>query len=242
MWESIVHYLSIEAVIALLVSLVAVGTNLQTIWKWGKAGARKIKPMFISAKAIRTLDEKLDTALEAIQKNSQAIQHIAEQIHINGAGESLRSALIRERELRWRDYELQGKMIWETGRLPNGEFGCVRATSALERVVGADPRGEGWKTALHPEDREPIERLWESAIDAGSSYQSLQRFVHRDITGKAIDTKYVWAHFVPEYDSEGTFRGGLGALELLTKTEYNRRKAKQDELEETMSGTMELDV
>lgn len=223
-------YEIVIAIGAVLTFIVLFGTQIKTLFQWGKSGFRWVKQVFTTYEqveknrsSIDSLSDKIDSLSKVLNDVSKNVKQLSNDYKINGAGESLRVALLRERNWKWRDYELNNRAVWETGKLVNGEFGCIRATSALERLVGTSPLGNGWLTALPEEDREEIQFKWDEAMRTGSSYQSLQRFRHRDAQGRTLHTKYVWAHFMPEYSHTGELMGGLGACEELTEDEYFKR-------------------
>lgn len=64
---------------------------------------------------------------------------------------------------------------------------CVQSNSAFERIAGLSRTavlGNGWQSALHPDDREKVLAAWDRATGSGASFASVHRFVHR--SGKAV--------------------------------------------------------
>jgi PAS domain S-box-containing protein len=71
--------------------------------------------------------------------------------------------------------------------LADGTGACVQSNTAFERITGLDQPavlGNGWQSALHPDDRERISAAWQAAAATGTSFASLHRFVHR--SGKVV--------------------------------------------------------
>ena len=59
---------------------------------------------------------------------------------------------------------------------------CRHANAGMESITGlAAPAilGTGWLAALHPDDRDRVQRAWASAMSSGSPFISEHRFLHR---------------------------------------------------------------
>ena len=70
----------------------------------------------------------------------------------------------------------------------------------------ADLMGEGWKAALHPEDRERVESIWKNAVETGQPYETEYRL-------RRFDGAYRWfvARAVPIRSRNGEIRQWLGS-------------------------------
>jgi PAS domain S-box-containing protein len=76
---------------------------------------------------------------------------------------------------------------------------CVKSNPSFERISGlpeAAVLGNGWQSALHPEDRERVVAGWNAATSTGAPFASVHRFVHR--TGKVV-----WASMKSAKMSDG---------------------------------------
>ena len=83
--------------------------------------------------------------------------------------------------------------------LADGSGGCVQSNLAFERIAGLSKTailGNGWHSALHPDDRERVVAAWNSAVGRGSSFASVHRFVHRS-------GKVTWASMKSARMSDG---------------------------------------
>lgn len=227
-------WINYERAVSYVVGISALVGGLVVIWKNGrkffKASWVLLKPAVMVQRRVTELElqmteltKSLNSLTETIHNNAAILVKLMAEVESNGAGMSLRKQLIRESEARWREYEISGKAIWETGRMKNGEFGCVRCTDALTRLVGTSPIGSRWLTSVHPDDQEEIEEAWDESIAYGSVYDKLQRFVHRNSKGKTDKIVYVRAFFKPEFDEDGNFSGGMGQCFELSEYEYLER-------------------
>lgn len=73
--------------------------------------------------------------------------------------------------------------------LADGSGACVQSNPAFERIAGlpkAGVLGNGWQSALHPDDRDRVVAAWSKATGSGASFASVHRFVHR--SGKVVWT------------------------------------------------------
>jgi PAS domain S-box-containing protein len=83
--------------------------------------------------------------------------------------------------------------------LADGSGGCVQSNPAFERITGLSHTavlGNGWQSALHPDDRERVCAAWHTGITTGASFASVHRFVHRS-------GKVVWASMKSAKMSDG---------------------------------------
>jgi PAS domain S-box-containing protein len=128
--------------------------------------------------------------LEGIKKLREALFFIERELRPNGGG-SLRDAanrieqkvnvanrnigLIGQRQLAM--YNLDAVGIWETDA--NGL--CTYVNPAMARLAGAAPgefMGLGWKTLVHPDDREELSAAWKSAVADKRDFEFHYRFVN----------------------------------------------------------------
>lgn len=84
-------------------------------------------------------------------------------------------------------------------------------------------RDFGWAKALHPEDRDSIVELWNTARTSGSMYQSEGRIWHAASNGY----RYFEARAVPMVDEDGRIEEWIG-----TCTDVDERKRAEDALKE----------
>jgi PAS domain S-box-containing protein len=72
--------------------------------------------------------------------------------------------------------------------------------------------GFGWSENLHPEDQERVLREYREEVQSGREFGMEHRFLHP--SGKIT---WVWAHGVPQRDSEGKVTGYLGSITDITE-------------------------
>ncbi|HXF17060.1 MAG TPA: PAS domain-containing protein [Burkholderiales bacterium] len=73
--------------------------------------------------------------------------------------------------------------------MADGLGACVQANGSFERMTGlaeADILGNGWQSALHPEDQKRVVFAWNAFTTSGMPFSSVHRFVHRN--GKVVWT------------------------------------------------------
>lgn len=83
--------------------------------------------------------------------------------------------------------------------LAGGSGGCEQSNAAFERIAGLSKAailGDGWQSALHPDDRDRVVTAWNRATGSGSSFASVHRFVHRS-------GRVVWASMKSARMSDG---------------------------------------
>jgi PAS domain S-box-containing protein len=83
--------------------------------------------------------------------------------------------------------------------LADGSGACVQSNAAFERITGlagADVLGQGWQSALHPDDQGRVVAAWSAATSSGAPFASVHRFVHRN-------GKVVWASMKSARMSDG---------------------------------------
>jgi PAS domain S-box-containing protein len=111
----------------------------------------------------------------------------------------------------WRLDVQHNKLLWseETHRI----FGIPR---------GKPMTYETFLSAVHPEDKEYVDRKWEAALQ-GEDYDIEHRII--------VDDKVKWVHEKAEleFDKEGMLKGGFGTVQDITgrkKTEENLRQTR----------------
>ncbi|BAY64945.1 two-component hybrid sensor and regulator [Calothrix brevissima NIES-22] len=94
------------------------------------------------------------------------------------------------------------------------EHWCEITGLTLAEVVA-----DGWKLALHSEDREMVTTQWQHLVQSGENFGLEYRFVRRD----GVET-WVFGQAVPEKHPDGTVIGYVGTI-----TNINRRKQAEQE-------------
>lgn len=211
----------------IIIYVAGVVTAVTVIWQAITKAKKHMTPVIKLPSRVETLEKTHTDIQSSLNLISSSLEEIKNEVKTNGAGMSLKKALHAEKEARWMEYEISDKAVWETGLLPNGEFGCIRATETLSRLVGCSPLGAGWLSALDPEDRERIQASWKNAIELGSPYDEIQRFVHKDGKGRKTATIYVRSFFKPAFNEMGEFTGGLGQLFEISKEEYDEYESRR---------------
>ncbi|MGB5780054.1 MAG: PAS domain S-box protein, partial [Allopontixanthobacter sediminis] len=92
---------------------------------------------------------------------------------------------------------------------------CTYVNSAWLRITGLGPddwQGEGWTSALHPEDAERVFEGWTAAVDARTEYRAEFRWVKPN--GSAAWTDVSAA---PEFDQAGQVTGFIGVTMDITE-------------------------
>lgn len=221
--------MTFQEIAALIITSSAVLSAVVLMIKYGKKMFLTIKPWVTHHARIASLEAKMGNLEKSSDYIMSTLDEVLSEVKTNGAGITLRKAIEREVDARWRDYELNGRALWETGILKNGtEFGCTKATDALFRLVGQSPLGKGWLNAIHPDEQEDIVDACDRAIEKGVPYDQLQRFVHTDKTGRLVNIVYCRALFKPEFDEAGQFTGGLGEVFEITESEYIERLKEKE--------------
>jgi len=67
--------------------------------------------------------------------------------------------------------------------LADASGACVQANSAFERITGLPEGGvlgNGWQSALHPEDQKRVVAAWNAFTTSEAPFDSVHRFVHRN--------------------------------------------------------------
>lgn len=104
--------------------------------------------------------------------------------------------------------------------LPNGNTTYVNPKwSELSGLSFEEAMGDGWKRAVHPDDREKLEINWQIDIRGQKPSTAEYRFLHPD--GKVI---WVLGDAVPEWNN-GEFAGYVGTI-----TDLTERKKFEEEI------------
>jgi len=104
-----------------------------------------------------------------------------------------------------------------------------RLTYVNERwlsLIGLDSEeaiGDGWISAIHPDDREGAISKWQSFIKTGAPYENEGRVVRRD--GSEL---WLYSQATREYDADGNLVGYVGTI-----TDITGRKAAEQALAES---------
>lgn len=90
--------------------------------------------------------------------------------------------------------------------------------SQISGVKAEDALGDGWLTAVHPQDRDRILNAWEKATQEQCSSTAEYRFIHPDGT-----VRWVRGHAAPETGADGRIVGYVGVIIDITE----EKKAEQ---------------
>jgi PAS domain S-box-containing protein len=90
----------------------------------------------------------------------------------------------------------------------------------LTGLAANEAEGEGWKYALHPEDRERITVRWDHAARDATSFADEYRFLHPD--GAVV---WVYGQATPEVDDQGSVVAFIGSI-----TEISERRQAEERL------------
>ena len=211
-----------------------VGATVLAIWKYGgkvfRAFAKSVWPKIRLLKRIAMLELMIPTLqanqvsiTQQLETMNNRQKEMYDEIVTNGRGLTLKAALHGAKETQWTRDELDGHAVWETRIMPNGEFGCVRYTSSLEKLIGVKADGNGWTSALHPEEALAVQAAWKNALENETGYDQPQRFVIYDRNRRISKIVYTISKFVPERDMNGKFIGGIGHLLEITADEWKER-------------------
>ncbi len=97
-------------------------------------------------------------------------------------------------------------MIWMSG--PDKE--CIFVSRQWLEFTGArleDTRGEGWPQFVHPDDREPLKRIFFAAFDQKREFAHEYRLQHKD-----GGYRWVRDRGSPRYDVQNQFLGFTGSV------------------------------
>ena len=136
----------------------------------------------------------------------------------------------REAEARIRDSEERFRLLTSTS--PVGIFvtdadgHCEYVNEAYEKMSGLSPAqayGQGWATAIHPEDKDRVFEDWYSGVRAETPFRTEFRFLRADGT-----ITWAIAQAVSQRDSSGTTLRFIGAITDVTgrvRAEIARKKS-----------------
>jgi PAS domain S-box-containing protein len=129
---------------------------------------------------------------------------------------------LRQSEERYRSLAaVTSSVIWTTDAV--GAFVAAQPTwEAYTGLAWQTQAGAGWLGALHPDDRERVERLWAQALQERAIFRAEARVVHG-----AHDYHHCVAHAVPLLNADGSVREWIGAL-----TDVDERKRAEEALQE----------
>ncbi len=115
-------------------------------------------------------------------------------------------------------------IIWT--RDVNGEFSTPQPSwSAFTGRSFEESRGRDWLNAIHPDDREHVERTWQQAVKTGEAYEIEYSMRRHDGEYRSLEV-----HAVPVRDENGAIREWVG-----TSTDVTERRAAETALRESQS-------
>ncbi len=88
-------------------------------------------------------------------------------------------------------------------------------------MITEQAQGDGWMQCTHPDDRQRILAVWQSAVQTGRPYEAEQRLRH----GTSGDYRWFLMQAVPFTDAQGTILKYIG-----TCTDIHDKKQAEDEL------------
>jgi PAS domain S-box-containing protein len=97
----------------------------------------------------------------------------------------------------------------------DAEGSCLSVNTRWCEITGLTPqeaRSRGWTRALHPGDRERVQREWDEAARAAAAFESSYRFRRPDGS-----TTWVLGQALAQRDAEGNVTGFIGTIADLTK-------------------------
>lgn len=104
---------------------------------------------------------------------------------------------------------------------------CTYVNEAWKRLTGLEDRdweGDGWASAVHPEDLERVKKVWGEAVNAQRSGEEEFRWLRPD-------GSVVWTHatFGPEIGEAGSVSGYIGVVSDTTREVEARLKLAERE-------------
>lgn len=107
---------------------------------------------------------------------------------------------------------------------PNGN--CIYINSAYNKISGLsneEAKGQGWISAIHPEDREAVKNSWYDFAKSKTDFHSVHRFIKQN-------RQIAWTKVIAkEIIHEGLFIGFLGIVEDITKQKLYEEKLRYNE-------------
>ncbi|MEO8669663.1 MAG: PAS domain S-box protein [Tahibacter sp.] len=152
----------------------------------------------------------------------------AEQTYVVGHAQDITQRREYERQLRQQQAELEAV----NDASPLGLFratldgGYCYVNRAFERLSGLrtdEAMGDGWERALHPEDREHVVDMWNSAIRERGRFQSIHRF--RQDSGATVWVSVIASPFIVE----GDVTGYMGSVEDITARHHAEQQLRRNE-------------
>jgi two-component system, sensor histidine kinase and response regulator len=96
---------------------------------------------------------------------------------------------------------------------------CEMTMFAAEEALG-----DGWRQALHPEDRQQVNEHWERNSKHADPYSSSHRYVARD--GRIVEVETLAK---PLFDLSGAYQGHVGAVQDITERKASEERLRQSE-------------
>jgi len=168
---------------------------------------------------ISTLTNTMNTMVEVIKRSRKQLKDEKDALLVeHGRLQQITAELALSRDRFEQLAEASPSGIWET--TPDGLNTYVSRQWCQITGLSADAAaGQGWASALHPEDRERVFQEWTKQAAAGRSYRAEFRF-------KRLDGSVVWV-----LNTATSIDGDSGAIESWVGTITDISEGKQQQAE-----------
>jgi PAS domain S-box-containing protein len=159
----------------------------------------------------------VNVAAEEVTERKRAEAALQErEHHFHALADSVASSEARYRAL----VRVLSSLVWTTAA--DGQIVDMPEWRALTGQTVDEVRGWGWLNALHPDDRERSARVWQTAVDTRSIYETEYRV-------RRWDGEYVWhqARGVAVFDHDGSIREWVGICVDIE----DKKRATQQQIE-----------
>lgn len=210
MWENIKDYGEI------LTAAVAVISGVALVYRKARRHVRALGALYslMESPAFAAMNKLAESG--ALEQIPAAIS----QLRPNG-GDSLLDRITRI-ELALYTSIQKHRHLFSVQKLPYWESdatgACIHASEPLAAIMGLtvpEVLGNGWVTALHPDDRQRVFDEWEDAVEQKRAFIERYRFIHKD---KSI--AHVQGQALPVLDNLGRVTGFVGTLTPIDESEF----------------------
>lgn len=172
----------VGTVLGVLLAVAAMFRLLVATVKWLRP---RIRTVFKNLVDFDSLDGKIENLAKATRKLEEGIGVLLSEMKPNG-GSSLKDQINR---IENRQLYLDGRSKAMLNEDFNGVFEtdedgrCNWVNRRFIRMTGRsfeELRGHGWHNIIHPEDRERVEKEWDSAIAENRAFMVSYRMIHPD--------------------------------------------------------------